>query len=124
MFHLHKTKKFDYKHPEWMNSFINCSLKKKYMARFCNNPPDYNIDLSNECTKPIIQAKDRHIAQMRAQLDSPDIAPKTYRSMISRFLNKRKIPAIPFVLTGGELASDLKIKPELKILILLPSVLK
>ena len=32
------------------------------MARFCNNPPDYNIDLSNECTKPIIQAKDRHIA--------------------------------------------------------------
>ena len=62
MFHLHKTKKFDYKHPEWMNSFINCSLKKKYMARFCNNPPDYNIDLSNECTKSIIQAKDRHIA--------------------------------------------------------------
>ena len=47
------------------NGWIHSSIvlwKKKYMARFCNNPPDYNIDLSNECTKPIIQAKDRHIA--------------------------------------------------------------
>ena len=73
----------------------------------------------------IIQAKEKHIAKMSAKLDNPNTAPKTYWSIISRFLNKRKMPAIPPVLADGKLVSDFKIKPELfLILILLPSVLQ
>ena len=55
-----KTKKFDSKHPEWMNSFIISSLEKttKYTKRFYKNPSDYNKDLlnnqANECTRLII----------------------------------------------------------------------
>ena len=50
-FILHKTKTFDYKYPEWMNSF--------YTKRFHKNPSDYNkYLLIIECTGLIIQAKE------------------------------------------------------------------
>ena len=41
-FILHKTKKFDCKYPEWINSFIIFSLNKrtKYTERFYKNPLD------------------------------------------------------------------------------------
>ena len=53
----HKTKKFDYKTPEWMNSMVISSLKKrKKLAKiFYKNPSDYNknvlFDQANKCTK-------------------------------------------------------------------------
>ena len=50
---------------------------------------------------------------MSAKLDNPNTAPKTYWSIISRFLNKRKMPAIPPILADGKLVSDFKIKSEL-----------
>ena len=50
---------------------------------------------------------------MSAKLDSPDTAPKTYWSIISRFLNKRKMPVIPPILADGNLVSDFEIKSEL-----------
>ena len=59
----HKTKKFDCKYPEWMNSFIISSLKKrtKYTKRFYKNTTDFNKDLlnnpANECARLNIQAK-------------------------------------------------------------------
>ena len=62
---LHTTKKFDCKCPEWMNSFIISSMKKrtKYTKRFYKNPSDYNKDLlnnqANEFKKLIIHAKEK-----------------------------------------------------------------
>ena len=43
----HKTKKFDSKHPEWMNSFIISSLKKRtnHAITFYKIPLDYNQGL-------------------------------------------------------------------------------
>ena len=43
---------------------------------------------------------------MSAKLGNPNTAPKTYWSIISRFLNKRKMPAISPVLADGKLVSD------------------
>ena len=113
-----------------MNSFIISSLKKrtKYTKRFDKNPTDYDKGLlnnqANECTRLIIQAKEKHIAKMSAKLDNPNTVPKTYRSIINRFLNRRKMPVIPPNLADGKLVSDFKIKTELLILILLPNVLQ
>ena len=118
-FILHKTKQFDCKYPDWMNSFIISSLKRrtKYTKRFYKNSSDYNKDLlnnqANECTRLIIQAKEKHIAKISAKFDNPNVAPKTYWSIISRLLNKRKMPAIPPFLADGKLVSDFKIKSEL-----------
>ena len=50
---------------------------------------------------------------MCAKLDNPNTAPKTYWSIISRILNKRKIPAIPPILADVKLVSNFKIKSEL-----------
>ena len=49
----------------------------------------------SECTKLIVEAKDKHLTKLNSKLDSPDTAPKTYWSIINRFLNNKKIPIIP-----------------------------
>ena len=99
-------------------NFYSFSKKRtKYTKRFYENPSVYNKDLlnnqANECTKLIIQEKEKHIAKMSAKLDNPSIAPKTYWSIIRRFFNKIKMPAIAPVLADGKLVSDFKIKSEL-----------
>ena len=40
---------------------------------------------------------------MSAKLDNSNLVPKTYWSIVSRFLNKSKIPTIPPVLVNGKL---------------------
>ena len=50
----------------------------------------------------IIQAKEKHITKMSAKSDNPNAAPKTYWLIISRFLNKRTMPAIPPILADGK----------------------
>ena len=76
----HKTKKFGCKYPEWMNSFIS-SLEKRtnYTKKFYKNPSDYNKDLlnnqENECSRLIIQAKEKHLAKISAKLHNPNTAP-------------------------------------------------
>ena len=114
-----------------MNSFIISSLKKKrtkHTKRFDEKSTGDNKDIlnnqANKCTGLIIQAKEKHIAKMSAQLDNLKTAPKAYWSIISRFLNRRKMPAIPPILADGKLVSGFKIKPNFLILILLPSVLQ
>ena len=79
-------------------SYFFSVKRTKYTKRFYKNPSDYNKDLlnnqANECTKLIIQVKEKHIAKMSAKLDNPGTAPKTYWSIKRRCLNKRKTPAI------------------------------
>ena len=67
----------------------------------------------SECTKLIVEVKDKHLAKLSSKLDNPDTAPKTYWSIINRFLNNKKIPIIPPVLFEGKLISDFKKKAEL-----------
>ena len=89
----------------------------KHTKRFDEKSTDDNKDIlnnqANKCTGLIIQAKEKHIAKMSAQLDNLKTAPKTYWSIISRFLNRRKMPAIPPILFDGKLLSGFKIKTEL-----------
>ena len=61
-----------------MDELIIISSRKKrtkYTRIFYKNPTDYNKDLlnnqANECTRLIIQAKEKHIAKMSAKLDNP-----------------------------------------------------
>ena len=103
-----------------MNSSFIPSLKKERstLKGFIKIPQLIIKDLlnnqANECTKLIIQEKEKHIAKMSAKLDNPSIAPKTYWSIIRRFFNKIQMQAIaPPVLADGKLVSDFKIKSEL-----------
>ena len=91
----HKTRKFDYKAPEWINTLIISALKKRLILvkRYYRNPSEYNkealINKSNECTK-LLEAKQNYIAKMSSKLDCPDTASKTYWAIINKFLNKKK----------------------------------
>ena len=42
---------------------------------------------SQECTSLINESKDRHTAKMSAKLDNPKTVPKTYWSIINKFLS-------------------------------------
>ena len=102
-----------------MNRSITLSLKKrsKLTKRYYANPTGYNKEMLlhqvSECTKLIIEAKDKHLAKLSLKLDNPDTAPKTYWSIINKFLNNKKIPIIPPVFYKGEPISDFWEKAEL-----------
>ena len=104
----HKTQKFDYKTPDWMNKSITLSLKKrsKFTKRYAN-PTDYSKEILlrqvSECTKLIVEAKDKHLAKLSSKLDNPNTEPKIYWSIINRFLNNKKVPIIPLVFFEGKL---------------------
>ena len=65
---------------------------------------------SQECFSLINESKDRYIAKMSSQLDNPKSVPKTYWSIINKFLTNKKLHVIPPILVNGELVSDFKQK--------------
>ena len=99
----HKTKKFDSKIPEWMNTLIISALKRSILVkRYYRNPSEYNKETltnqSNECTKLI--------AKMSSKLDCPDTASKTHWAITNSYLNKKKPLNIPPLLVNSKLVSD------------------
>ena len=69
---LYKTKKFDYKIPEWIGKSITLSLKKrsKLTKRYYSNPTISNKDSllkqGRECVLLIPETKSRYIVKMCA----------------------------------------------------------
>ena len=88
--------------------------RSKLTKTYHNNPTLYNkealLSQVNKCTELIIKAKEEHIAKMSSKLDNPGTAPKTYWSIINRFINNKKIPVIPPILVDGDLISHFKEK--------------
>ena len=66
----------------------------------------------NECTKLIVEAKDKHPTKLSSKLDNPDTVPKTYWSIMNRFLNNKRMLILPPVLFEGKLISDFEKKAE------------
>ena len=79
-----------------MNTFIISALRKRsiLVKRYYRNLSEYNeetlLNQANECTKRIIEAKQKYIAKMSSKLECPDTAWKTYWSIINRILNKKR----------------------------------
>ena len=101
-----------------LNGFLDdkLSLKKrsKLTKGYHGNPTANNKEAldfqAKECTSLIIESKERFIAKMSAKLDNPKTVPKTYWSIINKFLSNKKTPIIPPVLVNGELVSDFEQK--------------
>ena len=76
-FYFHKICKFNYKTPEWMNTFIISSLKKrsKLAKIYYSNPTQYNkegvTNQAGKCTQLILEAKEQKITKISAKLDDP-----------------------------------------------------
>ena len=54
--------------------------------------------------------QETHIAKMSAKLDNQQSVPKTYQSIIKKFLSNEKIPIISPVIVSGELVLGFKQK--------------
>ena len=82
-----------------MMNIINTTLKNKIMTlknliemrQMTLNDPKFDIKKSLDT----LTVEDKHLAKLSSKLDNPDTAPKTYWSIINRFLNNKKIPIIP-----------------------------
>ena len=65
------------------------------------------------CTEQIMNAKNDYTQRMNNKLNDPKAAPKTYWSILTKFLYNKKIPAIPPLLVNGKFVSDFFAKANL-----------
>ena len=96
---------------------ISCLIRRTELAKFFHeNFSNYNKNKSfsqeSKCTNLVLQAKTNNIIKISAQLDDPNLAPKTYRLIVSRFLNKKKMPTVLPALVNSKLISDFQVKFE------------
>ena len=81
-----------------MNEEITLLLIKrsKLTMKCYNDPTDHNknllINTANECSRLIIAAKEKNLIQLSGELEDPSTAPKTYWSILNRFLSNKKYP--------------------------------
>ena len=102
--------KCDYRQPLWMTDSKKNKLKerakltKKYFKGGKKDSDLVQINaLSNESTKPILEAKEKYISQLSQKLIDPSTEPKTYWKIINRFVNNRKTPIIPLLLVNNKI---------------------
>ena len=102
-----------------MNKKITLFLNKrsKLTKKYYNDLTDHNknlmINIANECTRLIIAAKEKNLIRLSAKLEDPSTAPKTYWSILNRFLSNMKIPKIPPILVNDKVVSNSDEKAEL-----------
>ena len=68
---------------------------------------------TDECAALILDAKEKYVRCMSYKLNGPLTAPKTYWSILNRFLNNRKIPAIPLLLVNEDAVTNFSKKADL-----------
>ena len=61
---------------------------------------------TDEYAALILDAKERYVRCMSSKLNDPLTAPKTYWSILSRFLNNKEIPTIPPLLVNGDIITN------------------
>ena len=115
-----KVIKCDYRQPPWVTYSIKNKLKesakltKKYFKGGKKDSDLVQINaLSNECTKSILEAKEKNISQLSQKLIDPSTEPKTYWKIINRFVNNKKTPIIPPLLVSNKIVSNFSEKANL-----------
>ena len=66
---------------------------------------DKVLEKSEECTKQILEAKNNYILRMTKNLADYNTSPKTYWTILNRFLYNKELPTIPALLVDGNLVS-------------------
>ena len=64
------------------------------------------MEKSEECKGLITESKKNYILKITSKLENSNTAPKTYWSILNRFLYNNKIPAISPLLVDGNFISD------------------
>ena len=112
--------KCDYRQPPWMTDSIKNKLKERAKLtkkNFKGGKKEYDLvqitPLSNECTKTVLEAKEKYIRQLTKKLSDPSTKPKTYWKIINRFVNNKKTSMIPPLLVNDKIISNFSEKANL-----------
>ena len=109
----HKTIKCNHRDPPWMNKEIKGALRyknrlyKKYISGGKKQEDELRFQDNSEFLSKLITAtKDSYFSNLGRRLNDPTTSPKTYWSILKRFLNKIKIPSIPPLLVDDSFVTD------------------
>ena len=109
----HETTKCNLKDPPWMNKKIKSALKnknrlyKKYISGSKKQEDEIKLQADTVFVSNLIATtKDSYFTDLGKRLNDPKTGPKTYWSILKRFLNKIKIPTIPPLLVNGTFETD------------------
>ena len=80
--------------------------KKYYKYRKMKSDLDELQEKTDERTNLILDAKEKYVRCMSIKLNDPLTAPKTYWSILNRFLSNRKIPAIQLLLVNVDIITN------------------
>lgn len=104
----HETIKCSNKDPPWMNKEIRGALRRKnrqyrkYISGGMKEEEYSNLKEATDLVSTLIAtSKDTYFTNLGKKLNDPNTSPKTYWSILKRFLNKVKVPEIPPLLMDG-----------------------
>ena len=93
-FHKNKIKG----HAKLTNKYFNGGKKDSDLVQITS--------LWNECTKTILEAKEKYINQLSQNLIDTSAKPKTYWKIINRFVNNEKTPMISPLLINDKIIAN------------------
>ena len=112
--------KCDYRKTPWMTDSIKNKIKarskltKKYFKGSKIDSDLVQISaLSNQCTKTILEAKEKNFRQLSQKLINLSTEHKTYWKIINRFVNNKKTPISPPLLVSNKIISNFSEKANL-----------
>ena len=115
----HETIKCSPKDPPWITKEIKIALRRKnrlyrkYISGGKKQEDEINLNnITDIVSKLITDSKETYFTNLGKRLIDPDTSPKTYWSILKKFLNKVKIPNIPPLLINGVFETDFKKKAE------------
>ena len=109
----HETIKCNYRDPPWMNKNIKSALRYKntlYRKYTYGGKKQQDLINLNETTilvsNLITETKSSYFTSLGNKLNNPLTGPKTYWSILKRFMNKAKLPTVPPLLVNGSFETD------------------
>ena len=91
--------------------------RSKVTKEYYSDPTDHYktflVNTVNECTILIAVSKERELIRLSAELEDPSTAPKTYWSILNRFLSNKKITIMSPILVNDKVVSNFAEKTKL-----------
>ena len=116
-FFPHETIKCNPKDPPWITKDIKMALRRKnrlyrkYISSGKKQEDEINLNNTTDIvSKLITESKEIYFTNLGKRLIDPNTSPKTYWTILKKFLNKVKISNIPPLLVNGIFETDFKKK--------------
>ena len=119
------------KDPPWMTEEVKklCHLKAEIYEKYVKNgrsdaDKEELVRVSTLCSGTITKAKEKYLSSLGDKLNDPQTGAKSYWSILNKFLQKKKTPLIPPIISNGTFITNVCEKATLFNTFLLSNVLQ